>query len=51
MLKGSDKFNTLEVPALSKDGSELIIEVRSVTMTDNKGNIIWISGNCKGYYR
>ena len=43
-VDGSDKFNTLEVPALSKDNSELIIEIRSVRMTDNKGNIYGFQG-------
>jgi PAS domain S-box-containing protein len=39
-----DKFNTIEVPALRKDGKKLIIEVRSMTMTDINGNIIGLQG-------
>ena len=43
-IERSDKFITIEVPALRKDGKKPIIEVRSVTMTDINGNIIGLQG-------
>ncbi len=43
-IERSEKFITIEVPALCKDGNQRIIEVRSVTITDNNGNIIGFQG-------
>ncbi|MGB9200477.1 PAS domain S-box protein [Methanobacterium sp.] len=46
-IKNFTEINTLEVPSYRRDGTEITLEIRSVTASDNKDNIDGFQGTAR----